>query len=447
MTQPAAPEKQKKVKALLIGGGTFLLALLATFVLGLLAASVFERRQEAAMPITMPAGVNQYTGDNARWGAAFPREYESWQATAESDFRSKYGGSAVIDHLALDPKLKKLFAGYSFAIEYNDDRGHMHALEDVRKTARMDPARGGKPQPGTCMTCKSPDVPGLMKEMGVAEFYRADFSEISKKVSHPIGCADCHDAKTMQLRISRPALREAFTSMGKDIDKATHQEMRSLVCAQCHVEYYFEKTAPTDKRETYLTFPWKKGTNIDDIDEYYTKDVKHVDWVHPVSGTPMIKMQHPDYELYSTSTHAARGVACADCHMPYRNEGGVKFSSHHIRSPLQDVNASCGVCHHIDEKELVTRVEQIQDTTKELLDRAEVALVAAHNEVGAAKKTGASDEQLKAARALLRSAQLRWDFIAASNSMGFHSPQESARVLASSIDLAQQARITVAKYR
>ena len=44
----------------------------------------------------------------------------------------------------------------------------------------------------------------------------------------------------MNLHISRPALIEAFQRQGKDITKATQQEMRSLVCAQCHVEYYFK---------------------------------------------------------------------------------------------------------------------------------------------------------------------------------------------------------------
>ena len=43
--------------------------------------------------------------------------------------------------------------------------------------------------------------------------------------------------------------------------------------------------------------------------------------------------------------------------------------------------------------------------------------------------------------ALHRSAQLRWDFISSENSTGFHSPQEAARVLADSIDMARQAQI------
>jgi nitrite reductase (cytochrome c-552) len=375
----------------------------------------------------------------------FPREYESWQQTAEDGPRTKYGGPGRFDHLKADPRLKALFAGYPFAVEYHDERGHLHALEDIRATARMDPARGGKPQPGTCMTCKSSDVPGLMNTMGVAEFYKAAFKDVSAKISHPIGCADCHDPKTMNLRISRPALGEAFAAMGKDISKASHQEMRTLVCAQCHVEYFFAKKNPSEKKGTYLTFPWKRGTTADAMEEYYTKDVKHTDWTHPVSGASMIKMQHPDYEVYLSGVHAYRGVACTDCHMPYRAEGGVKYTDHHLQSPLKDINASCATCHRWSEAEITARVEGIQDKTRELLDRAEDALVAAHTEVGAAKKAGATDAQLTEARDLIRRAQLRWDYIAANNGMGFHAPQESARVLATAIDLAQQARISVAK--
>ena len=46
-----------------------------------------------------------------------------------------------------------------------------------------------------------------------------------------------------------------------------------------------------------------------------------------------------------------------------------------------------------------------------------------------AKDEGATDEQLKPALELQRKAQWRLDFIAAENSMGFHAPQEAARVL------------------
>jgi nitrite reductase (cytochrome c-552) len=420
--------------------------MIATFVLGLLIASVLDRRQEARV-LAPSANVSEFEGDSAKWGVTFPREYESWLRTSEDGPRTRYGGPGHYDHLENDPRLRTLFGGYPFAIEYGDERGHMHALEDVRSSARIDVTRGGKAQPGTCMTCKSSDVPGLMQQMGTAKFYSTPFAQVSAKISHPIGCADCHDPKTMNLRITRPALREAFAAMGKDIDQASLQEMRTLVCAQCHVEYYFAKKSPAEKKGTYLTFPWKRGTTIEEIEAYYEQDVRHVDWVHPVSGTEMIKMQHPDYEIYLAGVHAYRGVACADCHMPYRSEGGQKYSDHHVQSTLKDINAACGACHRWSEAEIKARVEGIQDTTRELQDRAEDALVAAHNEVGAAKKAGATDAQLTKARNLLRRAQLRWDFVASNNGMGFHAPQECARILATAIDLAQQARITVAKLK
>jgi len=64
--------------------------------------------------------------------------------------------------------------------------------------------------------------------------------------------------------------------------------------------------------------------------------------------------------------------------------------------------------------------------------------------IGALKKAkdgGASDAELEGARKLQRKAQFRADFIAAENSMGFHAPQEAARILAEAIDYARQGQI------
>jgi nitrite reductase (cytochrome c-552) len=425
----------------------FAILLLAVFILGLLIASVLERRREAVRTPRIITPIAALEPDNALWGKNFPREYETWRKTAEIGPRTKYGGPVNFSHLQRNPMLVDLFKGYPFEVNYNDDRGHWYALTDVRETPRRIPEKGGKLQPGTCMSCKSSNVPGLMAEMGVGKFYQATFDEIDHKVEHPIGCADCHDNETMELRITRPALREAFTAMGRDIDLASHQEMRSLVCAQCHVEYYFKKQPGDAAKGTYLTFPWSRGLSVEEMEQYYTEDVPHVDWVHPVSKTELIKMQHPDYEVYTFGVHAYRGVSCADCHMPYRSEGGVKFTDHHIQSPLNNIGNSCTVCHRWEEEEIRARVYRIQDTTFELTLDAQQALVAAHEEVGRAMTAGASDADLKPARDLIRRAQLRWDYVASNNGMGFHAPQECARILATAIDLAQQARLVVANLR
>jgi nitrite reductase (cytochrome c-552) len=245
---------------------------------------------------------------------------------------------------------------------------------------------------------------------------------------------DCHDPKTMNLRISRPALAEAWQRQGKDINKATRQEMRSLVCAQCHVEYYFK-----GKIEKYLTFPWDKGFSADQMEAYYDS-VKHVDFVHKLSKAPILKAQHPDYELFRTGIHAERGVSCADCHMPYKSEGGVKFTNHKIGSPLENIAGSCAVCHRESEKTLMKNVNDRQDKITELKLIAEKAIVAAHVEAAAAYKAGADSVELVPALMLIRHAQWRWDWVSAANGVGFHSPLEAARVLGTSIQRAEEAR-------
>ena len=85
-------------------------------------------------------------------------------------------------------------------------------------------------------------------------------------------------------------------------------------------------TWSTTSRATtrFSTFPWEKGLNIDNINEYYD-EYGFKDWTHKETGAPMLKMQHPEFELYSTGVHAQSGVACADCHMPYIREGAPKF--------------------------------------------------------------------------------------------------------------------------
>ncbi len=151
--------------------------------------------------------------------------------------------------------------------------------------------------------------------MGAAEFYKAKWEDLGSEVVNNIGCQDCHDPKTMNLRITRPALIEAYQRQGKKIEESTHQQMRSQVCAQCHVEYYFK-----GKQEKYLTFPWDEGSTAEQIQSYYDK-IEHVDWTHQISGTPMIKAQHPDWEIFQMGIHFQRGLACADCHMPYKRVG------------------------------------------------------------------------------------------------------------------------------
>jgi nitrite reductase (cytochrome c-552) len=442
---PVSPQKHKPGNHI-HGWGLFLATTIGVFLLGMLLATVLERRNEAKVR-TVLQPVDEFEVDAAKWGVNWPRQYSSYQRMSDDHTETLYGGAYPRDYLEESPDNVIMFSGYGFSKQFLQARGHTYTIEDVTETARV-----GEATPATCWTCKGPDVPRMMAEFGrdhiddpeagftelisagAADFYGSKFQDLKSEITHPVGCLDCHDPETMELRISRPALREAFERQGRDIEEVSHQEMRSLVCAQCHVEYYFQGEGK------YLTFPWDGGEKVEDMEEYY-QDVDHTDWTHAVSGAPMVKMQHPDYELYMTGVHAYRNVACADCHMPYRTEGGVKFTDHHVQSPLLNIANSCSVCHRWGEEEILARVEMIQNSTREARTRAERAITQAHFDIAACVEAGATDVELALVRDQLRSAQLRWDYIGASNGMGFHSPQESIRVLSSSIEQSAEARL------
>ena len=414
-----------------LGWLMFLVSFAGVLVLGLLSATIMERRQEAVQARAVKP-IGEWEPRNEVWGANFPREYEGYRKTAETEFASEHGGSAPRDYLEAYPNLIILWAGYGFAKAYEQGRGHYYAVSDVRNTYRTNEG-----MPATCWTCKSTDVPRVMDAMGVSEFYDGSWFERGAEIVNPIGCQDCHDPDTMNLRITRPALAEAMERRGEDINQATHQEMRSLVCAQCHVEYYFAK-----EPSNYLTFPWTEGFSAEQMEQYYD-NIGFTDWTHKLSRAPMLKAQHPDYELFKTGIHAQRGVSCADCHMPYKSEGGVKITDHHIQSPLNNIANSCQVCHRESESTLLRDVYARQDKVMELRALAEDALARAHIEAKAAWDAGATDDEMREALQLIRHAQWRWDWVAAANGAGFHSPTVALQVLGTSIQKAGEARRSI----
>jgi nitrite reductase (cytochrome c-552) len=419
--------------------------MIIVFALGLLASSIMERRAEAVFVNKPVVRLSDYEPRNEEWGKNYPREYESYSRTSDTSFRTLYNGNAMIDMLEEDPRLVVLWAGYGFSRDYNQGRGHYYAIEDMHRTLRTGAPKGPDegPMPNTCWTCKSPDVPRVMSEIGVAEFYSGKWASLGPEIVNPIGCADCHDPNTMDLRITRPALVEAFRSIGKDVNKATHQEMRSLVCAQCHVEYYFNNQEPVVGGQ-YLTFPWKDGFTAEAMLKYYD-NMGFSDWTHAISRAPMLKAQHPGYEVFLTGIHHERGVSCADCHMPYHSEGGQKFTNHHMTSPLRYISSSCQVCHRESESVLAQNVYDRQRKVIEIRDQAEVQIVRAHIESGAAWEAGATENEMKDILYRIRAAQWYWDYAAAGHGSSFHSPVEISRVIGKAIDQAQEARVMLAR--
>jgi nitrite reductase (cytochrome c-552) len=411
------------IVAFVVGAG--IMAALAALLV-----SIQTHRDEAAQYPLKIVEVAATELDPVVWGRNFPREYDTFLQSKDDTIKTPYGGSFPFNKLERYPALVRLYAGYPFSVDYNKARGHYYALIDQKKTKRIQVVN----QPATCANCHAAEAPQLIAAMGWENFSHTPYNDIKDKLNLGTSCADCHDPQTMNLRITRPAFVNAMQARGIDLSKATRQEMRTYVCAQCHVEYYF---AGPNK---VLTFPWTAGLTIDNIEAYYQKlDFK--DWTHKESNAPMIKIQHPEFEMWSTSIHARSGVGCADCHMACIRDGAIKVSDHWLRSPLTNLNKACQTCHRQTEEELKIRVVQIQDCTAELLRRAETALTDALDSINAAQTSGVSDAELTPARQLYRRASMRWDFVFSENSTGFHSPQEAARILGDAIDFARQAQI------
>ena len=408
----------------------FLATAIVIAALAYLLVSIQNRKREADQYPLMVLEIPEGEIDPAVWGRDFPRQYDSFLKTADDTVGTPYGGSIPYDKLEKNPALRRLWAGYAFSLDHNEDRGHYYAQTDQRDTKRVEVVS----QPGACINCHAAEVPGLIADLGWEEFNRTPFNDLKDGLHYGSSCSDCHDPKTMELTITRPAFQNAMEARGIDLAQATRQEMRSYVCAQCHVEYYFLG------ENKVLTLPWSQGLSMENIEAHYD-EYGFKDFTHKETGTAMIKIQHPEFELWSSGIHGRSGVACADCHMPYVREGSVKVSDHWVRSPLTNINKACQTCHKQPETELRERILTIQDSTASLLRLAEDAIVDAIDAIANAKAAGVSDAELEEALALHRSASMWWDFVSSENSTGFHSPQEAARILANAIDYARQAQL------
>jgi len=450
-----------------------------TAALAAFLVNIYERKQEARVTTTRLVEVTRDTTDPAKWGVNWPKQYDSYLLTAQLT-RTRFGGHGGSEALPQqkidkDPWLKRMFLGYAFSIDYRDRRGHAYMLKDQEDTQRQT-----KPQTGSCLHCHGSVMP-LYRKLGDGDAikgfemtYKIPYKDLNKQLhdmghGHSVSCPDCHDPKTMQLIVTRPAFlqgiqrlanSDASTPFAPSIERwrtagkarpydpntdATRGEMRTFVCAQCHIEYYCSSAMP-------LTAPWGKGLNVEQIEAFwngikFAGGERFFDYKHAETGASILKAQHPEFELWSQGVHARSGVACADCHMPYGRDGATKVSDHWVRSPLLNVSRACQPCHKQSEDEIKARVDLIQTRNFDLMQRGGVAITALMDAVVAAKGEGATPEQLNAALELQRRAQWRLDFIAAENSMGFHAPQEAAKVLGEALDYARQGELSALRFR
>ncbi len=418
---------------------------------GALLANIAQRKQEQRQPYFQVATLTDTTTDPSIWGQNFPIHYDSYLRTADQE-RTRYGGSEALLHhptardprtqvaqsrLDEDPRLRAMWAGYAFATDFREERGHAYMLMDQEFTQRQQVTQ----QPGTCIHCHASTYAAYVR-LGQGDIHRGfealnqrPYQAARQEVTHPVSCVDCHAPGTMALRVTRPAFIEGIraykaTEGIRDYDvntMATRQEMRTYVCGQCHVEYYFKGS------EKRLTYPWNRGLAADSILSEYQQN-RHVDWTHARTGAPALKAQHPEFEMYMQGVHARSNVACADCHMSFTRVGAMKVSSHHVRSPMLDVNRSCQTCHRQSESEIISRVALIQDRTYRTRGVALDGLLELVQDIEAALQVDSTHTAIREARERQRQAQFLVDFVEAENSMGFHAPQEAMRVLALAID-------------
>lgn len=344
--------------------------------------------------------------DPASWKDAYPLQYASYEKNS-LEIPQPYGGSVPKSRFEAYPEAQVFYAGVGFAKEYNAARGHVYSLKDVKEISRPKSS-------AVCLSCKTSDLPRLQKEYGEEGFYKASFDEVAAKTKYPISCANCHDPAGMDRIIVNPALKAGLASMGVDTASLSADDMKMLSCAQCHVEYYFKKDEGNK-----LTFPWFDGLDPRSIEAYY-ENIGFTDWVHEISGIPLLKVQHPEFETFSGSLHNQMGLACADCHMPSMEEAGKTYPSHWWTSPLNHIEASCLGCHGETAEELKDRLLTLQAHTAARLSTIGKALASFHEEVGK-KKAAISASDFDTISKLVRSAQFRFDFVFSENSTGYHN--------------------------
>src|SRR5262245_22064087 len=181
---------------------------LVTFGLTALLMNVAQRKREGREQYFKLAELTEDTVDPAVWGRDFPRQYDGYLRTADNEPAAYGSGDGLAaSKLETDPRLKRIYAGYAFSIDYREKRGHAFMLSDQEQTERVHKVK----QPGACLHCHTSVLP-LYRELGKGDveagFVKAcampyqeahDLKDAKgeKLVKHPVACIDCHDPATM----------------------------------------------------------------------------------------------------------------------------------------------------------------------------------------------------------------------------------------------------------
>ncbi len=363
----------------------------------------------------------------------YPNQFKTWQATDEQ--------SEHQDMLANYPAAIILWAGSSFAKEYYSPRGHQFAVADVSHTLRTGtaPAKGSKGLSASCWTCKTPDAPRLMAEMGVEGFSGSNFTDLGTEINSVVYCTDCHEPGSAKLTLPRPHAKAAMTKVQLPFNRQDINMQGAQTCGQCHVTYYFQPEASNK-----VNIPWIFGNDADAIEKYYDTR-RFYEWIHPISQTPMLKARHPEFEHWSRSEHAKKGVSCVTCHMSESvDANGNEFTNHKVGKAFDNYDTACKACHS-NKQELAGTLANHKHEIEAKARKVEDLLVKAHYEAKAAWDAGATWPIMNDAIMAIRHSQWRWDFAMASHGLYAHNPEEGKQLLDTALEQVKYARDALAQ--
>ena len=187
-----------------------------------------------------------------------------------------FGGSEALpaEKASRDPWLTRMFAGYAFAIDYRDRRGHAYMLPDQEQTKRVTE----RPQPGACLHCHASVIPtyrrlGRRRRLqGLRGARQADLRRRARRGrqdrlrrtrspaapttrfqhvdgAHPVTCVDCHDPKSMELRVTRPGFIRGIQALAAGAEPdAAPREHRALAARRPRASPTIPTSTPPARR-------------------------------------------------------------------------------------------------------------------------------------------------------------------------------------------------------
>lgn len=427
----------------------FVISTLAIITMLFLGANINTKREEKKQLTSQNSPIHDPM-KNSSWKEKYPRQYETWVSAKDS--------SVWEDEIEQKPSLAIVGAGSGGPTgpRLLGIRSHYYSIVDFLTMADSGiPNKHGEDKTTTrCLLCHSSATPELMKRDGEVNFLTSTWTKYGSEALNPIGCANCHDPETMKLRVSLAWVNRGLLDAGKPaFENQPHQEKRNLVCAQCHLKIYTEQVPIMNENGkeviARISNPlWKNGFTLDNMEDFYNNGKNfrsgkpYYDWINPLSKTPIISANYPEYELFKQGTHGKNNVACADCHMPYKQDGGVKFTDHKVGNPLTAIDRTCQTCHRKSEADLRNAVLEKKQRKDALANTALENIALAHLEAKKAWESGATEAEMSSVLADIRSAQFKWNSLY--RGAYFHAPEQTLSALGDSINKAQRARLNIA---